>query len=208
MEDASVLLNMLGIRISMRQVLIVVCVAADFTTVSINTLIANAQHDVAPKLRLQDRGALFRVVNSPGSVCEAARISPTALKLSQIKDGTSKTLLIGEYVTSSQLLRATYWGYTFYGMNLGTITLPINCYKDPNCTNANDMSAQFDPDFDKCTANTTVQYTCYHAFSGIHAGGTMNFCYCDGSVRTISSDVDLKAFAAAATAGGDENESL
>lgn len=165
-------------------------------------------HDAAPKLRPQDRGALYRVINSPGSVCEAARISPNALKLSQIKDGTSKTLLIGEYVTTSQLLRATYWGYTFYGMNLGTITLPINCYKDPNCTNANDMAAQFDPDFDKCTTNTAVQYTCYHAFSGIHAGGTMNFCYCDGSVQTISGDVDLKVFAAAATTSGDESESF
>jgi prepilin-type N-terminal cleavage/methylation domain-containing protein/prepilin-type processing-associated H-X9-DG protein len=165
-------------------------------------------HDAAPKLRLQDRGALFRVVKSPGSVCEAARISPNAIKLTQITDGTSKTLLIGEYVTTSQLIRATYWGYTFYGMNLGTITLPIACYLDSSCPNANDLSGQFDPDFEKCAASPTVQYTCYHAFSGIHAGGTMNFCYCDGSVQTITSDVDLKVFAGAATASGNESGSL
>jgi prepilin-type processing-associated H-X9-DG protein len=165
-------------------------------------------HDVAPKLRLQDRGPLFRVVKAPNSVCEAARISPAPIKISQISDGTSKTLLIGEYVTTSQLLRATYWGYTFYGMNLGTVTLPIICYLNPDCPTANDLSGQFDPDYDKCVNNAATSYTCYHAFSGIHAGGTMNFCYCDGSVQTISRDVDLKVFAAAATTSGSESDVL
>jgi prepilin-type processing-associated H-X9-DG protein len=165
-------------------------------------------HDVHPKLRIQDRGALFRVIKSPGSTCEAARISPNAIKLSQISDGASKTLLIGEYVTISHLLRATYWGYTFYGMNLGTVTLPLNCYTDPEfcTTDTTYLNAQFDPDFDKCSVTPNVNYTCYHAFSGIHAGGTMNFCYCDGSVQTIGSDVDLKIFAGAATASGNETQ--
>jgi prepilin-type N-terminal cleavage/methylation domain-containing protein/prepilin-type processing-associated H-X9-DG protein len=167
-------------------------------------------HDVHPKLRLQDRGTLFRVIKSPGSTCEAARISPNAIKLSQISDGASKTLLIGEYVTISHLLRATYWGYTFYGMNLGTVTLPLNCYTDPEfcTTDTTYLNAQFDPDFDKCSVTPNVNYTCYHTFSGIHAGGTMNFCYCDGSVQTIASDVDLKIFAGAATAAGNETQSF
>jgi hypothetical protein len=34
----------------------------------------------------------------------------------------------------------------------------------------------------------------------------MNFCYCDGSVQTIGSDVDLKIFAGAATASGNETQ--
>lgn len=163
-----------------------------------------------PQLRTKDRGPLFRVIkNHAGSNCEAAIISPNPIKLSQITDGTSKTFLLGEYVTVSKLIRSAYWAYTFYGMNLGTITLPSNCYNFPNCTNAAPFADQFDPDFDKCSASTSVvRNTCYHTFSGIHPGNVIIFCNCDGSVRMVSIMTDMKVLAGQATTSGGEAESL
>jgi prepilin-type N-terminal cleavage/methylation domain-containing protein/prepilin-type processing-associated H-X9-DG protein len=163
-----------------------------------------------PQLRTKDRGPLFRVIkNHGGSNCEAAAISKSPLKLSQISDGTSKTFLIGEYVTISQLLRSAYWGYTFYGMNLGTITWPLPCY--PNTTNSACRSqiglfnAQLDPDFDKCSANSNVTNTCYHTFSGIHPGGAINFAACDGSVRRVVDTIDLFVLGNLVTASGGDS---
>jgi prepilin-type processing-associated H-X9-DG protein len=162
-----------------------------------------------PLLRTKDRGPLFRVIkNHAGSNCEAAAISKSPIRLSQITDGTSKTFIIGEYVTVSQLLRSAYWAYTFYGMNLGTITWPLPCY--PNTTNAACQSqirafnAQLDPDFDKCTANASVTNTCYHTFSGIHPGGAINFAYCDGSVKRVVDTIDMFVLGnLVTTTGGD-----
>jgi prepilin-type processing-associated H-X9-DG protein len=160
-----------------------------------------------PQLRSRDRGPLFRVIkNHAGSNCEAAKISPSPIRMGQITDGTSKTLLVGEYVTVSQLLRSAYWGYTFYGMNLGTVTWPLPCY--PNTTNSACTSqiglfnAQFDPDYDKCLANSTVADTCYHTFSGIHPGGAIHFAFCDGSVRLFKDTVNLFVLGNLATASG------
>jgi prepilin-type processing-associated H-X9-DG protein len=166
--------------------------------------------DTTPKLRLSDRGPLFAVIkNHSGSNCVAAQLSKSPIKISQIIDGTSKTLLIGEYVTISGLARSAFWANSFYGMNMGTVTLPLPCYPGMNAacqTQAAQFGAQFDPDYDKCRVDPFVKNTCYHTFASVHPGGIMNFAHCDGSVQTIANTIDMFVIGNMATvAGGEAN---
>jgi prepilin-type N-terminal cleavage/methylation domain-containing protein len=166
-------------------------------------------------LRTTDRGPLYLVVRS-GSVapasCAAAQISNRPLKLSQITDGTSHTLLIGEYVTTSDLTRAAYWGHTYYGVNLAMIGLPSTCYANPQACATGSFGGELDPSFNMCmygsetpgTSTTPYFESCNQTFSGVHPGGAFNFANCDGSVRTFTTDTDLALLASLATTSGGE----
>lgn len=168
-----------------------------------------------PILRVSDRGPLFLVARNhatASTTCAAAQLSKQPIKASQITDGTSHTLLVGEYVTTSELTRSAYWGHTYYGVNLGGIGLPQNCYGNPFC-NADSFAGQFDPDYYKCNpaaqtpAGTPNAYSgmCFQAFSGIHLGGAFNFANCDGSVRTYQNSMSVNVLAAMTTTNGGEN---
>jgi prepilin-type N-terminal cleavage/methylation domain-containing protein/prepilin-type processing-associated H-X9-DG protein len=149
-----------------------------------------------------------------------------AVKITQILDGTSKTLLVGEYTTLTQpsgtsstgqpLSRSAFWGASYYGLNEGSITLTTS-YRTG--TNMNPMSAQFDPDYDKCVVDMTTAYTkmgvsartdqpCNRAFTGVHgglSGGVMNFVFCDGSVKPVSQLTDIVLMSNLATIAGGES---
>jgi type II secretory pathway pseudopilin PulG len=170
-----------------------------------------------PKLRSTDRGPLFLTPRAVGSQsCAANVLSKQPAKPSEIKDGVSHTLLVGEYVTISELRRSAYWGHTYYGVNLGGIGLPDispnRCYLNPGC-NADSFQGQFDPDFYECDPSartppgTANAYSgmCYQTFSGIHMGGAFNFANCDGSVRTFQNSMSVNVLAAMATTAGGEN---
>jgi prepilin-type processing-associated H-X9-DG protein len=134
------------------------------------------------------------------------------VKISQIKDGTSKTLLIGEYTTISAPARSAFWGASYYKLDLASIWI-LNSYKtNPQAPQAG-MSGQFDPDYDKCTAAmaalgtlTRTDQPCNGGFTGIHSGGGfINFVFCDGSVHIISSNTDIRILSDLATTNGGEN---
>ncbi len=151
------------------------------------------------------------------------------VKIAQIIDGTSKTLLIGEYTTLTQpapvggviISRSAFWGASYYGLNLGSITL-TSAYRTGKSMSP--MSAQFDPDYDQCNlvdmpkAQTTIGFTgrtdqpCNRAFTGVHgglSGGVMNFVFCDGSVKAVSQLADVVIVSNLATiAGGEANQTL
>jgi prepilin-type processing-associated H-X9-DG protein len=48
-------------------------------------------------------------------------------------------------------------------------------------------------------------HACIRTFTGIHNGGTINFAYCDGSVRAISALIDMQLLSSLATTAGEEN---
>ncbi|HZZ26398.1 MAG TPA: DUF1559 domain-containing protein [Pirellulales bacterium] len=182
------------------------------------------------ELTLADKGPLPVVVQST----TASPLNPnysflrSAVKISQITDGTSKTLLIGEYTTVTQpapvggviVWRSAFWGASYYGLNLGSITL-VSSYRTGK--NMNPMSVQFDPDYDKCVIDVTAAYStlgvsartdqpCNRAFTGVHgglSGGVMNFVFCDGSVKSVSQLADIVLISNLATiAGGEANQTL
>jgi prepilin-type N-terminal cleavage/methylation domain-containing protein/prepilin-type processing-associated H-X9-DG protein len=134
----------------------------------------------------QDRGAMH------ASGVSGAK----AEKLSSITDGTSNTLLVGEYATKTHLTRRTFWAFAYTSYNESCATF--------------DQSRTLLPDFDLCT-NTppTGSNQCKRAWGSFHAGGVINFAFCDGSVRGISPDVDMTfVFPSLATMAGGEVATL
>ena len=139
------------------------------------------------QLNREDRGAMHMVT----------RFKLTPVKAGQLIDGTSHTLLIGEYTADKLPGRSVYWANSFYGMNLGSIV--------PNVG-----SHFWTPDYETCRVNMPdpgFPQPCRRAYSSMHGGGnSINFVFCDGSVRSISTDVNLILMANMATIAGREAE--
>ena len=161
-------------------------------------------------LTIADRGPLSVIV-STNDTCFMASILKKPVKITQIKDGTTKTLLIGEYTTTTLpaagLSRSAFWGDSYYSMSLADLTLPTGCQTNPMGCNTQGFSVILDPDFQKCANATdaTNPQPCRRAFAGLHGGGSMiNFAWCDGSVHPLTNTMDLRVLAALATIDGGE----
>jgi len=135
-------------------------------------------------LRVEDRGALHTIPKD-NLTCES---------VDTVKDGTSQTLMVGEYHTKTVLGRCVYWAFGSWGYNVGTIT--------PDAGSRTLLADQ-----QRCRdlgANDTERRPCWRAFGSMHAGGVINFAYCDASVHTVSIDVDMDLLGATATIDGGE----
>jgi prepilin-type N-terminal cleavage/methylation domain-containing protein/prepilin-type processing-associated H-X9-DG protein len=134
----------------------------------------------------QDRGPLH------ASGVAGAR----AERIASITDGTSNTLMVGEYATKTHWSRRTYWAYAYTSYNESCVTFA--------------QSRTLIPDFDLCN-NTPPggSNQCKRAWGSFHAGGMINFALCDGSVRGISPNVDMNfVLPSLATIAGGEAVSL
>jgi prepilin-type N-terminal cleavage/methylation domain-containing protein/prepilin-type processing-associated H-X9-DG protein len=159
--------------------------------------------------RIQDRGPFFVVLVDSTSPSAAQLKAP--VKMGQIKDGTSKTMLIGEYTTISQARRSAFWSASWYKLNMGSIWM-LNGYKTNPAFNTASMAGQFDPDYDKCVnlmnavgTLSRADQPCNGGFTGIHSGGGLiNFAFCDGSVHILSSTGDIRILSDLATTNGGE----
>ena len=115
----------------------------------------------------------------------------TCEKYRAITDGLSKTLMIGEYHTTTYNTRRTLWAYAYTSYNSSAV-MPL--------------IATLIPDYLKCWESGGGN-TCKRAFGSLHSGSEINFLFCDGSARTISTTMNLKLlFAAATIAGNDASE--
>jgi prepilin-type N-terminal cleavage/methylation domain-containing protein/prepilin-type processing-associated H-X9-DG protein len=117
-------------------------------------------------------------------------------RFATITDGTSNTLMVGEYVTKTHLRRRTFWAYAYTSYNESVVTFA--------------QSRTLIPDFDLC-ARTPPGGTnqCKRAWGSLHPAGMLNFVMCDGSVRGISPDVDMvSVLPALATIAGEEPVNL
>ncbi len=121
------------------------------------------------------------------------------IKLKQIGDDTSSTLLVGEAMSTtghdpsnpSLLSRRTLWAYA---------------YTSYNQSGAFEESRTLIPNYLKCK-NTVGQggsETCKRAWGSLHVSGLLQFLYCDGSVHPISPDVDMELFVNTATIANSE----
>jgi prepilin-type N-terminal cleavage/methylation domain-containing protein len=115
-------------------------------------------------------------------------------RIATISDGTSNTLMVGEYVTQTRPRRRTFWAYTYTSYNASCVTYG--------------QSRTLLADFDLC-ARTAPGGTnqCKRAWGSMHEG-IINFAMCDGSVRSISTSVDMTfTLPALATIAGGETVS-
>jgi prepilin-type N-terminal cleavage/methylation domain-containing protein len=110
--------------------------------------------------------------------------------LTAISDGTSNTLLAGERATATTTNRGTFWANSF---NLYSLSV------------ASATSASLLPDYNACvTALAGADaWPCKYGWGSFHTG-VNNFALCDGSVRSISVNINMTAFQALCTMSGGE----
>ena len=116
-------------------------------------------------------------------------LDPPALR--QVVDGASHTLLIGEQTSESDsessARRRTFWAYT---------------YTSYNKSEASPYTATLLSDYDRCRKITNGNH-CKRAWGTAHVSG-IQFVYIDGSVHSVSIDIDLEVFKALSTIAGEE----
>jgi prepilin-type N-terminal cleavage/methylation domain-containing protein len=114
----------------------------------------------------------------------------TSETMASIGDGTSNTLLIGERATLTTTNRGTFWADSFnlYSLSIGSTT-----------------SASLLNDYNACTAALAGadNYPCKYGWGSFHAIA-INFVLCDGSVRSINTNVNMSVFQAFCTINGGE----
>jgi prepilin-type N-terminal cleavage/methylation domain-containing protein/prepilin-type processing-associated H-X9-DG protein len=117
-------------------------------------------------------------------------------KLSDIVDGTSTTILAGEYLTTTIASQGhrVFWAYAYWEWSLGGASEGVTT---PNYI--------LFSSFDDCAIYDTSgsQSQCKRGFSSLH-NDLINFVMCDGSVRPIRRTIDSKIFMALATIAGGE----
>lgn len=107
------------------------------------------------------------------------------VKSSHITDGSSQTSLVGEYQTATYFNRRTYWAYA---------------YTSYNQSSAFPESRTLLADYEQCQRlGGGGAHTCKRAWGSLHAGGIIQFVFCDGSVHSIDPAIDIDVFVALAT---------
>ncbi|NOZ39977.1 MAG: DUF1559 domain-containing protein [Planctomycetes bacterium] len=145
---------------------------------------------------LERRGALYTVSTNPpsGGSRGGGKRKFTPVLLAQVTDGTSNTFLVGEYHTATYQSRRSFWAYAY--------------------TSYNQSSAFFESrtllaDYTKCQQiGGGGAHTCKRAWGSLHAGGAIQFVFCDGSVHSVSPDVDMEVFVATSTIQNEEVQTL
>jgi prepilin-type N-terminal cleavage/methylation domain-containing protein/prepilin-type processing-associated H-X9-DG protein len=112
--------------------------------------------------------------------------------LSKVIDGTSNTLMIGEYHTTTNLQRKAYWGVSAAFYSVGSLG------PDSPTRGLTDHAA--------CAALVVTGNSnrCNRAFASLHTGGGMNFAMGDGSVRVVQSTIDMNTWVGLGTMMGGE----
>jgi len=148
-------------------------------------------------LKLKDRGILTVTLAQGASHAEIGKLKPARFK--HITDGTSKTMVIGEYSAHTLIERTVFWGKTYFGQNMGSIMMDT-------------QPVVFSPDYEACFKvydNSKGPSPCKRTMASLHAAGNANqFSFADGSTRTISIETDIAVLGAAATMAGGENSAL
>jgi prepilin-type N-terminal cleavage/methylation domain-containing protein/prepilin-type processing-associated H-X9-DG protein len=143
-----------------------------------------------------ERGILHAVIKD-------APYGGNSESMNTIVDGTSNTLAVGEYMTRTRNSstsgaikgnRRTFWAYAYTSYNLSDATFA--------------QTRTMIPDYDLCAVTpptTNGENQCKRAWGSFHSGGGINFVFCDGSVRAISSNIDMNfVFPALASIAGGE----
>jgi len=119
-------------------------------------------------------------------------------RFSDISDGASQSILVGEYSTrpcgglDDFCNRATFWAYSYTSYNQSSAC--------PECGVRTLLA-----DFDKCAAMPGIgdQHACKRGWGSNHGNGFQT-ALCDGSVRFVSQSIDLGLFGNLATIAGSE----
>jgi prepilin-type N-terminal cleavage/methylation domain-containing protein len=127
-------------------------------------------------------------------------IESKPVRIAQITDGTSNTVLVGEYHTRTSPFRKAIWasGWRYHA-------------KGHLSRDQNGQSAIYRvPDMEFCLQSARdsggggVSFLCYRSFASLHAGSLIQFVSCDGSVRGIAESIDDDIYLSLGTIAGEE----
>jgi prepilin-type processing-associated H-X9-DG protein len=140
------------------------------------------------------RGVLHSISdpNSPTPFPRDYTAPPYGLeRFATITDGASNTLMVGEFTTRTHRSRTTYWAYTYTSYNQSAVVPP--------------QSRQLLGDYDRCVAvgGAGDDNPCKRGWGSFHTN-VVNFVMADGSVRNLSTNIDMTLFAALATIANNE----
>ena len=113
------------------------------------------------------------------------------VSISDISDGTSNTLLVGEHATIAPPGRRTFWARTFGAWNKSTVVVD---------------SRTLIGDYQECI-DLGGSWSCKRMWGSFHPGG-LQFAICDGSVRYVTTSVDMNLLADSASIAGEEVSQL
>jgi prepilin-type N-terminal cleavage/methylation domain-containing protein len=155
-------------------------------------------HTTGSGITLGHRGVLHACVDPkrPGGTAGYTSAYGNPEKIANITDGTSNTLTVGEYTTRTSVTRTTFWAYEYTSFAMSDV-----CILPP-------QSRQLLNDFDACTNALPAGFTngnnpCKRGLASFHTGVVL-FGLADGSVRGISTNVDMVLLAAMATIANGE----
>ncbi len=111
-------------------------------------------------------------------------------RIASITDGTSNTVMVGEYTNIDVPRRRTFWAYTYTSYNQSSIS---------------DQSRILGNSYNRCNraGGPGGDNPCKRGFGSNHTSG-LNFALADGSVRFVSYNVDIRILGAQATISGGE----
>jgi prepilin-type N-terminal cleavage/methylation domain-containing protein len=137
----------------------------------------------------RNRGPLHHVGTSTSTM------RPGQESLASIVDGSSNTLILGEYQTKTNNRRRTFWAYTYTSYALSTVC--------PECGPRTLIAS-----YDKCGTTTPCGggdcwNPCKRAWGSFHPG-IVQYALADGSVRPISVVIDMFLLGGLATIDGGE----
>ena len=135
----------------------------------------------------EDRGVMHAI---------ALNVAGDYERIASVLDGSSNTLMIGEYATKTHLSRRTFWGYAYTSYNESVVTFA--------------QTRTLIPDFDLCVNTAPFgSNQCKRSWGSWHTANMLNFALCDGSVRNVTTSVDMNfVFPSMATIAGGEVASL
>jgi hypothetical protein len=129
-------------------------------------------------------------------------INSKPVRLAQITDGTSNTLLVGEYHTRTSPSRKGFWASGWRYHIKGHLSRDQNgqsaIYRVP------DMEFCLQSVQDSPPGGGGVSYLCFRSFASLHAGSLIQFVSCDGSVHGISELIDDNVYLSLGTIAGEE----
>ena len=136
------------------------------------------------------RGVLHVIVRTTDATLAAQCPTGTTERMTSIIDGTSNTLLVGEYTNIDVPRRATFWAYGYTSYNQSSVT---------------SESRILGNSYNRCrnSPGNGGNNPCKRGFGSNHPNG-LNFLMADGSVRFVSYNVDINLLAAMATMAGGE----